>query len=88
MYISLASSFNHCTQGTIGDGGDTPTSLGRCSVINKEDVISVSTVSSKLLDLGDKGVAVLKVMCKVGELTCFHVMVTGVKAVVGGGEGV
>ena len=71
-----------------GDSGDTPPLLGRCFVINKVDAISVSTVSSELLDLGDEGVVVFKVVHEVGELACFHAVVAGINAVVGGGEGV
>jgi len=87
MYISLAISFDHCTQGNTGDSGDTPPSLGRCSIINKADMISSSTASSKLRDAGGEGVVVLKVVHKVGDLGCLHVVAAAVEAIVGGEEG-
>jgi len=88
MYISLASLFDHCTQGGTSNGSDTPPSLGRHSVVDNMDTSSVLTALSKLRDLGDEGVVVLKVAQEGWELSPFHVVVAGVKLVVGRGEGV
>ena len=88
MYISLASLFNHCTQGSTGDSSDTPPSLGRRSVIDNADASSVSTASSKLRDSGDEGVPILEVVHEVGELSALHAVTAGIKFVAGGGEGI
>jgi len=88
MYISLASSFDHCTQGGTGDGGDTPPSLGRRSVIDNADVSSVSTASSELGDSGGEAVAVLEVAHEGGELSTLHLVSTGIELVSSGREGV
>jgi len=88
MYISLTNLLDHCTQGGTSDGGDTPPSLGRCSVVDNTDASSVSMVSSELRDLGDKGVVVLKVVQEGWELSPFHTVLAGVELVMGGGEGV
>ncbi len=52
------------------------------------DASSVSMASSKLRDLGDKGVLVLEVSHEVRKLAAFHAVLVGVKLVVGTGEGV
>jgi len=88
MYISLASSLDHCTQGTTGDSGDTPSLLGRCSIINKADTISVSTASSELTDWWGEGIPVLKMSDQVGDLSPLHVVVAPIEAIVGRGEGI
>src|SRR5216683_1546751 len=88
IYISLASSFDHCTQGSTGDGGDTPPSLGRCSVIDNTDVSSVSIASSELRDSGDEGVPILEVVHEVGKLSALHVVLAGIEFVSNGCEGV
>src|SRR5712671_1505213 len=88
MYISLASSFDHCTQGGTRDGGDTPPSLGRHSVINNTDASSVSTASSELRDSGGEAVPILKVAHEVGELSTLHMVSTGIEFVSDGCEGV
>ena len=80
--------FDHCTQGGTSNGGDTPLSLGRHSVIDNADMSSVSTASSKLRDSGDKGVAVLKVAQEGWELSLFHAVLTGIELVMGRGEGI
>src|SRR6266851_4583100 len=88
MYISLASLFDHCTQGGTGDGGDTPPSLGRCSVVNNADVSSVSTAPSKLRDSRGKAVPVLEVAHEVGELSTLHTVSTSIELVLSGCEGI
>src|SRR6266851_1211383 len=88
MYISLASSFDHCTQGGTGDGGDTPPSLGRRSVVNSTDASSVSTALAKLRDLGGEAVLVLEVAHEVRDLSTFHSVSTGIELVSSGCEGV
>jgi len=88
MYISLASSFDHCTQGGTRDGGDTPPSLGRHSIINNTDASSVSTASSELRDSGGEAVPILKVAHEVGELSTLHMVSTGIEFVSDGCEGV
>ncbi len=89
IYISPTNSLDHWIQGTTEDGGDTPLSLGRCSVIDKVDTSSVLMVSAELLsDRWGEGVLVLKVAHEVGELSPFHVVAAPVKAVMGGGEGI
>ncbi len=88
MYISLANSFNHCTQGGTGDGGDTPPSLGRCSVVDSMDTSSVSTASSELSDSGGEAVVVLEMMHKDGELSALHLVSAGVELVSHTGESV
>ena len=88
MYISLASSFDHCTQGGTGDGGDTPPSLGRRSVVDSTDASSVSTASSKLSDSGGEAVAVLEMTHEGGELSALHSVSAGVELVAHAGEGV
>ena len=88
MYISLANSLDHCTQGGgTGSSGDTSPSLGRCSVIDGMVAVrSVLTVSSKLSDSGGEGVVVLEVPHECGELGCLHAMVAGVLAILNGSE--
>ena len=89
MYISLANSFDHCTQGGTGDGSDTPPSLGRHSIVDNVDVSSVSMVSAKLLlDVQGKGVSVLEVAHEVRELSSFHAVAAPIKVVMGGREGI
>jgi len=88
MYISLANSFDHCTQGGTGDGGDTPPSLGRRSVINNVDASSVSTASSELRDLRGEAVLVLEVAHEVGELSALHSVSTSIEFVSDGCEGI
>ena len=81
MYISLANSFNHCTQGSTRDGSNTPPSLGRCSVVNNVDVSSVSMASSELRDSRGEAVLVLEVPHEVGELSALHVVLTSIEFV-------
>src|SRR5216683_981058 len=88
MYISLVSSFDHCTQGGTGDGGDTPPSLGRCSVVDNADASSVSMASSKLRDSRGEAVLVLEVTHEVGELSALHTVLAGIELVSGGAEGI
>jgi len=87
MYISLASSFDHCTQDGTGDGGDTPPSLGRCSVVDNVDTSSVLTASSELRARGE-AVPVLEVVHEVGELSTLHMVSTSIKVVLDGCEGI
>ncbi len=88
MYISLANSLDHCTQGSTRDGGDTPPSLGRHSIIDNVDASSVSTASSELGDSGGEAVAVLEVAHEGGELSTLHSVPAGVELVSSGREGV
>ncbi len=88
MYISLANSFDHCTQGGTGDGSDTPPSLGRRSVVDNVDASSVSTALSKLSDLRGEAVPVLKVPHEVGELSTLHMVSACIELVLDGREGV
>src|SRR6267154_2624143 len=88
MYISLANSLDHCTQGGTGDGGDTPPSLGRRSVVDSTDASSVSTASAELSDLGGEAVVVLEVVHEGRELSALHSVSTGVELVAHAGEGV
>src|SRR5712671_5962202 len=88
MYISLANSLDHCTQGGTGDGGDTPPSLGRCSVVDSTDVSSVSTASAELSDSGGEAVAVLEVTHEGRELSALHSVSAGIELVTHAGEGV
>src|SRR6266851_2814098 len=89
MYISLASSLDHCIQSATGDGSNTPPLLGRCSIIDKADVSSVLMGLAELLsDRWGEGVLVLKVAHEVGELSSFHVVAAPVEAVMGGREGI
>src|SRR6266851_4637365 len=88
MYISLASLFDHCIQGSTGDGGDTPPSLGRCSIIDNADASSVSTASSELRDSRGEAVPVLEVPHEVGELSTLHTVLTRIKLVSSGREGI
>jgi len=83
-YISLASSFDHCTQGGTGDGGDTPPSLGRRSIVDNTDVSSVLTASAKLSDSGGEAVLVLEVLHEVGDLPSLKSVLTGVELVLDG----
>ncbi len=83
MYISLASSLDHCTQGATGDSCDTPSLLGRCSIIDKVDTISVLTASSELSDWWGEGVPILEMLDQVGDLSPFHVVVAPIEVVVG-----
>ncbi len=87
MYISLASLFDHCTQGGTGDGGDTPPSLGRRSIIDNADASSVSTALSKLRDSRGEAVPVLEVVHEVGDLSTLHMVSTSIKLVSSGCEG-
>ena len=87
-YISLASSLDHCTQGATGNSGDTPPLLGRCSIIDKADAISILTVSSELMDWWGKGIPVLEMLDQVGDLSPFHVVAAPVNVVMGCGEGI
>ena len=87
-YISLASLLDHCTQGGTGDGGDTPPSLGRRSVVDSTDASSVSTASAELSDSGGEAVAVLEMSHEDGELSALHSVSTGVELVAHGGEGI
>ncbi len=88
MYISRANSLDHCTQGATGDGGDTPPSLGRCSIIDKVDTICILTVSSELTDWGGKGVPVLEMLDQVGDLSPFHAVAAPIEAVAGRRESI
>ncbi len=88
MYISLANSLDHCTQGGTGDGGDTPPSLGRRSVIDSTDTSSVSMASAELSDSGGEAVAILEVAHESGELSALHSVSTGVELVARAGKGV
>src|SRR5216683_1912829 len=86
MYISLASSFDHCTQGGTGDGGDTPPSLGRRSIVDSTDASSVSTALSELRDSGGEAVVVLEVAHEGGELSTLHSVSAGIELVSSGRE--
>ena len=88
MYISLANSLDHCTQGRTGDGGDTPPSLGRRSVVDSTDASSVSTASAELSDSGGEAVAILEVAHEGGELPALHSVSAGVELVAYAGKGV
>jgi len=88
MYISLANSLDHCTQGGTGDGGDTPPSLGRRSVVDSTDASSVSTASAELSDSGGEAVAILEVAHEGGELPALHLVSAGVELVAHTGEGI
>src|SRR6266851_2275018 len=88
MYISLANSLDHCTQGGTGDGGDTPPSLGRRSVVDNTDASSVSTASAELSDSGGKGVAIFEVAHEGGELSTLHSVLAGVELVAYAGKGI
>jgi hypothetical protein len=50
--------------------------------------VSISTASSELRDAGDEGTAIFKVSQEEEELGSLHVVSTGIKVVVGGGEGI
>jgi hypothetical protein len=50
--------------------------------------VSISTVSSELRDAGDEGTAIFEVSQEEEELGSLHVVSTGIKVVVGGGEGI
>ncbi len=80
--------FDHCTQGGTRDGGDTPPSLGRRSIVNNADASSVSTASSELRDSRGEAVLVLEVAHEVGELSALHAVSTGIEVVLDGHEGV
>ena len=88
MYISLANSLDHCTQGGTGAGGDTAPSLGRRSVVDSTDASSVSTASAELSDSGGEAVAVLEVAHESGELSALHSVSAGVELVSHTGESV
>ena len=88
IYISLANSLDHYTQGGgTGSGGDMSPSLGRCSVIDGMAAArSVLMASSELGDSGGKGVVVLKVLYEHGELGCLHAMAAGVLPIPNGSK--
>ena len=79
---------DHCTQGGTGDGGDTPPSLGRRSVVDSTDASSVSTASSELRDSGGEAVAVLEMSHEDGELSALHSVSAGIELVSSACEGV
>src|SRR5712671_1548959 len=70
----------------MGDSGDTPPSLGRCSVVDNADASSVSTALSELRDSGGEAVVVLEVVHEGGELSTLHSVSAGIELVSSGRE--